>query len=226
MRVLQRIRRLTTSRVESFLQTVEDPELLFPQLIREMEEQVRDSTTAEAKALAGVKASQRVADEVQTKLDRMVKGAEMAMASGDEETARAAVEAQIKIESEVTNKADALARAKESSSQAKAAREEVMRQLDELRSKKEEILTRARVAKNQKRVDQTISSPVNSSASILDAVAQLETKVEESEAELEVKREMGQGVGQPSLEKRLASMEQASEVEKRLAALKAKPSSE
>ena len=220
MRILQRIHRLTVSRVENFLTTVEDPELLFPQLIREMEEQIRAATDAEAKAMASVKSTQRALNDAQEKLERMGKGAEMAVAGGDEATAREAVEAQIKLESTVTGKAEALERAKETGEQAKTAREELQHQLDELRGKKDEILTRARVAKNQKKVEKTVSGPVNSSASIMDAVAQMETKVEEAEAGLEVKREMGQGVGKPSLEKRLSDMEQGSEIEKRLAALK------
>jgi phage shock protein A len=222
MSVLKRIHRLTVSRIENFLSTVEDPEVLFPQLIREMEGQVRTATESEAKALASVKASQRSLDDVQAKLDRMGRGAELAITGGDEATAREAVEAQIKLESALATKTEALERAKETCEQARIAREEIQRQLETLRDKKDEVLTRARVAKNRRKVEKTVMGPVSSSASILDAVAKLESRVEEAEAEIEVKREMGHGVGTPSLEKRLGDLEQMSEVEKRLAALKRK----
>jgi len=222
MSVFKRIHRLTVSRIENFLSTVEDPEVLFPQLIREMEGQVRAATEAEAKALASVKAAQRSLDDVQEKLARMGRGAELAITGGDESTAREAVEAQIKLESTLATKVTALERAKETCEQAKTAREEIQRQLETLRDKKDEVLTRARVAKNRQKVEKTLIGPVSSSASILDAVANLESKVEEAEAHIEVRREMGHGIGKPSLEKRLGDMAQMSEVEKRLAALKRK----
>ncbi|HAS83133.1 MAG TPA: hypothetical protein DCS43_10790 [Verrucomicrobia bacterium] len=222
MSVLKRIHRLTVSRIENFLATVEDPEVLFPQLIREMEGQVRSATEAEAKALANLKATQRSLDDVQEKLERMGQGAELAITSGDESTAREAVEAQIKLESVLKTKTEALERAKETCEQAKTAREDIQRQLETLRDKKDEVLTRARVAKSRQKVEKTLLGPVSSSASILDAVANLESRIEEAEAHIEVRREMGHGIGKPSLDKRLGDLAQMSEIEKRLAALKQK----
>ena len=97
MGFITRIKRLTTSRIETFLTTVEDPEILFPQLVKEMEEQIRKATSAEAKAMAGTKAAQRELDTVKDKLDRMQKGASLAMDQGDEDTAREAITAQISL---------------------------------------------------------------------------------------------------------------------------------
>jgi len=93
--------------------------------------------------------------------------------------------------------------------------------LEELRAKKDEILSRARVAKTRKKVEKTVSGPADSSRSILDAVARLEGKVEEDEAALEVRREMGREKGQ-SLDKRLAELETSDSVEQRLAELRKK----
>ena len=56
MGLISRIRRITVSRIENFLNTVENPEVLFPQLVREMEDQVRAAISAETKALAACKA--------------------------------------------------------------------------------------------------------------------------------------------------------------------------
>ncbi len=223
MGLIDRIRRITTASIESFLSSVEDPEVLFPQLIREMEDQVRVATEAEAKAMAAVKAAERETEQVQDKLDRMTKGAELAVKEGEEQTARDAVSAQIDLERTLATKQDALARAQATYGDAKQAREQVQAQLEELRVKKDEILTRSRVAKNQQNVEKTVSGPASSTGSILDSVARLEAQVEEAEAGLEVRREMSAGEsGGPSLEKRLDDLEKNTEVDKRLAALKAK----
>ena len=71
MGLINRIRRITLSRIENFLNTVEDPEVLFPQLVREMEDQVRAAVSAETKALAACKSAARDTDRIRRKLDRM-----------------------------------------------------------------------------------------------------------------------------------------------------------
>ena len=220
MGLIQRIRRITVSRIEAVLASVEDPDLVFPQLVREMEDQVRAATDAEAKAMASVKAAQRELDQVREKIARMEKGTESALSRGDEDTAREAVSVQINLESDISLKENAVSRSQVALEDAREAREQLQQQLEELRAKKSEILTRARVAKNQKRVEKTVSGPVSSAKSILDTVAQLESKVEEEEAELEIRREMGAQKGSPSLEKRLSDLETGTEIERRLADLK------
>ena len=93
-------------------------------------------------------------------------------------------------------------------------------QLEELRTKKNEILTRARIAKTQQKIEKTVSGRASSTASILDAVMRLEGKVEETEAELEIRRGMDKDGVSPSLERRLDELERDGEIEKRLAELK------
>ena len=222
MGLIARLQRLTTSRIETFLSSMEDPETLFPQLVKEMEDQVRAATEGEAKAMTSVKAAQRDVDQIAGKLERLTKGAELAMERGDEATAREAVETQISMESDQKQKADILARCQTALDDAREARKHIQEQLDEVRAKKNEILARARTAKTRKKIERTVHGPAQSSRSILDAVARLESKVDETEAELEVQREMGKGGAKPSLDKRLKELEQSSEIEKRLATLKKK----
>jgi phage shock protein A len=220
MGLIHRIRRLTVARIENFLNTVEDPEVIFPQLVREMEDQVRAAISGEAKALAACKAAERDAGNGRQKLDRMIRGAEIAVEKDDNKTARDAVKAQIALESDLKIQDDAVARAGRAYEDAKSARIQIEGQLNELRNKKNEIITRARVAKAQKKIEKTISGRASSTGSILDAVVRMEGKVEEAEAELEIRRGMDKDGVTPSLEQRLDELERDSEVEKRLAELK------
>ncbi len=222
MGLLQRLKRLTIGRIESFLTTVEDPELVFPQLLAEMEDQVRAAADAEAKAMAAVKAAERDTGKVKTSLERVGSGAEMAMGQGDEDTAREAVTTQIKLEADLAQKEAACAAMQGAYADAKAAREQIQSQLDELRSKKDEILTRARVAKSRQKIEKTVHGQASSADSILDAVAKLEANVEEAEADLEVRQQLDGGTGSPSLERKLDDLEKNAELEKRLAQLKSK----
>jgi len=220
MGLIKRIRRLTLARIEDFLNTVEKPEIIFPQLVREMEDQARAAISAESKASAACKAAERDAARTRQKLDRMIRGAESAIEKGDNETARDAVRAQLVLESELKIQDDAVSRASRAYDDARSARVQIEEQLNELRNKKNEILTRARVAAAQQKIERTVSGPVNSAASILDAVMRLEGKVEEAEAELEIRRTLDKGGVTPSLERRLEALERDDEIEKRLAELK------
>ena len=222
MGLISRIRRITVSRIENFLNTVEDPEVLFPQLVREMEDQVRAAISAETKALAAQKTSERDVAQIRQKLGRLARGAELAVEKGENETARDAIRAQIALESDLKFQEDAVSRAKRAYEDAKDARMQIEKQLEELRTKKNEILTRARIASTQKKIEKTVSGRASSSNSILDAVVRLESKVEEAEAELEIRRSMDAGGATPSLERRLDELEQNDEIEKRLAELKKK----
>ena len=220
MGLITRIRRLTVARIENFLNTVEDPEVIFPQLVREMEDQVRAAVSAETKALVALKAAERDSGNIRKKLDRMIRGAEIAVEKGDNETARDAVKAQIALESDLKAQDEAVTRAGRAYEDAKAARLQIEEQLEELRTKKNEILTRARIAKTQQKIEKTVSGHASSTASILDAVMRLEGKVEEAEAELEIRRGMDKDGVSPSLERRLDELERDGEIEKRLAELK------
>ncbi len=222
MSIMERLKRVTVGRLEAFLNTVEDPEVVFPQLIKEMEEQVRAATDAEAKAMAAVKAAERARDQAEEKLQKMVVGAEAALEQSDESTAREAVEAQIKLEDTLARQADVVAAANQSYSDAHQARVQTQHQLDELRAKKDEILTRARVAKSKEKIQKTVQGPVASSGSILDSVSRMEAKVEEKESELHVRKEMSGEGGDASLEQRIEDLHKTKEVERRMEALRAK----
>jgi len=221
MGLFTRLHRITIGRVEAFLSRVEDPETLFPVLVKEMENQLREATEAEAKAKATLGGCQREIGRHKETIDKYGRGALLAIRKGDEETARQSVKAQIDAERASELSAKNLEIAEQSLARAKASREHIQRQLEELRVKKTEILTRARVAKVQKKIQATVSGTTGSSDSILDAVARLEAQIEETEAELEIQASLtGEGTASVSLEKKLDELNAEAAIENRLAELK------
>jgi phage shock protein A len=223
MGILNRIKRVTTGRLEMFLSKSENPEVIFPQLIVEMEDQVRAATEAEAKAMTVAKQAEQALNGAKEQLQKMTQGATLALEKGDEAMAREAVEAQVTLEAEIIRREAAVEVAQESLADARAARQQTQQQLQEIRAKKDEILTRARVVRSQERIERTVSGPAASTGSILDAVAAIEAKVEEQEANLAVRRELAgsaPGSGSSSLERRIDDLNNESEVDRRLAALK------
>lgn len=225
MSILSRMKRVTTGKLELFLSKSEHPETVLPQLILEMEEQVRAATDAEAKAMASAKHAEKAVDNTLSKLNKMTAGAEAALKQDDETMAREAIEAQVALDAELIRHEAALQSAQDSLADARAARKETQQQLQEIRAKKNEILTRARVVQTQERVQRSVSGPSTSTGSILDAVAAMESKIEEREANLTVRQELagtGSGASSPSLERRIDDMNRTAEIDRRMAALKEK----
>lgn len=224
MSILSRMKRVTTGKLEMFLSKAENPEVVFPQLIVEMEDQVRSATDAEAKAMASLKQAEHAAEESRKKLEKMTTGAEAALKRDDESMAREAIEAQVALEAELIRREAAAQTAQNTLEDARAARQQTQTQLQEIREKKDEILTRARVVQSQERIQRTVTGPTTSTGSILDAVAAMESRVEEKEANLAVRQELaGAGAGSsPSLERRIDAINRDEEIDRRMAALKAK----
>lgn len=223
MGLFKRLHRITVGRIEAFLSRVEDPELVFPVLIKEMQEQLEAATEAEAKAIVTLKGCERDVNRHSETVSRYGNGALLAIKQGDEGTARQSVQAQIEAEKAAELSQRNLEIARQSLDRAQMNRQRIQQQLDELRSKKNEILTRARVAKVQKKIQATVNGSTGSTDSILDAVARLEAQVEETEAELEIQASLtGEGTAGPSLERKLEELDQEAAIEKRLAELREK----
>ncbi len=217
MGIFKRLHRITLGRIETFLDRAENPETIFPVLIEEMQQQLKAATAAEAKAAVAVKQSSRDLESHFEKVNRFGNGAVLAMKKGDEETARMSVEAQLEVEKTLDIAQKNVDCATDSLDHATASRKKIQTQLEELNSKKDEILTRARVAKTQQKIQRTVSGSAGSTDSILDAVARLESNVEEAEAQLEVQANLaGDYSASPSLERKLDELSHESEVEKRL----------
>ena len=227
MSIFKRLHRITLGRIEAFLDRAEDPEKVFPILVQEMEGQLKAATEAEAKAMAAKKGALRDLQRQQERVDRFGRGASLALKKDDEETARMSVEAQIEAEKTLAIAQQNVDVAADSLDHASSARKTIQKQLDELRSKKDEILTRAKVAKAQQKIQRTVCGSVGSSDSILDAVARLEANIEEAEAELELQANLtGDSSASPALEKRLTELDHEAEVERRLKAIRQEVSKE
>lgn len=223
MNLIKRMVRISNARIESFLSSVEDPELMFPQLVREMEEQVKVAIESEAQVLTAVKTAERAVTETRTKIQRMETGASSAMQNQDVDTAREAIAAQLELESTLARRTESYDRAQAGYQNARVVRLQTQEKLEEIRGRRDELISRARLAKSQKKIERTIHSPLAATDSILDTIERMETQVEQAEAELAVEREIrGNAPATTSLENKLNKLATDSEVESRLNELKKK----
>lgn len=223
MGLIKRLQQITAARIEAFLERIEEPDLIFPRLVVELEAKVRLAAAAEAKAITATRAAQRRMDEMIGRLTRLERGAAMALRKGDETTAREALSAQVESEQSLERCQEELARAESALEQARQVRQQLEFDLCHLRERQGEILDRARLAKRWKKIQIISQGASKSGESLLDQMSRLERRLDRDESLVRLGHEQRSVHGEAGLEKRLKALERNAEIEKRLANLK-KPS--
>lgn len=213
--LVSRLRRITVSTISAFLETVEEPEAIFPQLIREMQGKIGEAVNAEGKAAAALSANQRRLDESTGRSIRLTHGAELALRHGDESLAREALAEQIRADRLRGELERSLKQSEAALTEARELRLHLQAQLEELQSRKREILARSRSVKSaagtHKRADRIRAA----GTAILDEVSRLEEK-EEANSMNSRGTQADRARLEYSLEDRLRSLEQEAEIERRL----------
>jgi phage shock protein A len=213
--LVSRLRRITVPRINAFLETVEDPEAIFPQLVREMQNTIADVVKAEAKAAAALKADQRRLDESTGRSIRLAKGAELALRQGMESLAREALAEQVKADRISEDLRDALERSEAALLEARELRRYMEDQFEELKQRKREILARARSAKRTSGTYRSTDRIRATGAAILDEVSRMQ-QMEEANEFAQRPPERIPGKFERSLEDRLRNLEREAEIERRL----------
>lgn len=214
---INRLKAITKSRIEAFLASLEKPETVLPQLMREMEEKVKEAARAEVKALSAVKADRGRLDAGLGKVIRFEKGAALAVRAGETDTARQAIAAQIQAEKEVEKFRRNLAVSESAYSGAMQACARLRESLKDLKLRKDEMLARSREIRRAKSLSINLESlSGRKSQSILDEVARMETMVDEAEAEIDLQDEITQTLGVSFPYERVRVLESDAEVDRRL----------
>ena len=220
---ISRLKTITKSRIEAFLASLEKPEIILPQLMREIEEKVQETARAEAKALSAVKGDRRRLDAGLGKIVRFQEGAVLAVKANEIDTARQAIAAQIQAEKEVEKWRSNLAISESAYNSASQVRNQLRQNLKELKLKKNDIIERSREIRKELSLNQKLDSfSGGASKNILDMVARIESKIDEAEAEIEIQDEITRTLGISFPYERVKVLESDAEVDRRLNEIKGK----
>jgi phage shock protein A len=222
--LISRLKRITVSRINAFLETVDEPEVVFPRLIREMRRAIEDAVNAESKAMAALKANQGRLDESMGRSIRLGKGAVMALRQGDEALAREALAEQVKADRAIDNQRRALSQSEAALLQAREGRLHLQAQLAELKRRKKEIISRARSARNLDATYKRAGEIRKAGAAILEEVSRIQ-QPDDGDVSLPGTPEEWNSAFDLSLEGRLRALEREAEIERRLASIKSRKQS-
>jgi phage shock protein A len=188
MGVFQRIKEMTKASVHELLDKVEDPIVMLNQYIRDMEEEIAKSEVTVAKQIANErKLKDRVA-EAQRLSSKFELQAVEALKNDQESTARQALEQKL-------HQDEKAAQLLEMYTASKAQAEDLTKQLHEMkeayynmRNKRNELVSRAQLAKSKQQMVQVTNLNYIESGSASRGFHRMEEKIIQMEVEAELQR--------------------------------------
>jgi len=219
-----RIKHITISRIQAFLESVDEPEAAYHQLVDEIQRRIGDAVNAESKGFAAFKANQRKLDESMGRSVRLERGAEMALRQGDEALAREALAQQVQVERAIEDQRLALQQSETALIQARESRLHLQIQLEELKRRGREMIARILSAKDTAETYKRINKVRASGSALLDEVARIRPVEEPEAVSFQSAGELS-GTFERSLEYRLRTLEREAEIERRLASIRSRKQS-
>jgi len=230
--IFGRIAQLTKANINQLIDNAEDPELMMDQMIRDYTSNISEAEDAVAQTIGNLRLME--ADQVEDQESAKEWGGKAAAAMAKaqalaaegkseeakrfEDLARVALKRQIDAEQEATSVEPSLAQQREVVEKLKAGLNGMKEKLDELRRKRDELTSRAKVAEAQNQVQDALKA-----VDFLDPTSEI-SRFEEKIRREEARAAGGAELAASSLDAQFDALEDVgddAEVEARLTALRA-----
>jgi phage shock protein A len=214
MGLFDRIMRVIRANLNSLVSQVEDPEKILEQVVLDMQEELIQLRQAVAQAIATQKRTERQCSQAQSTADEWYRRAQLALQKGDETLAREALTRRKSYQETAEAMQTQIQQQSAIVVQLKQNMMKLESKISEAKTKKDLYIARARSAKATQQINEMLGRVGTGSA--LQAFERMEEKVLQLEAQSEAVAELGMD----DLEKRIAALGDADEVEAELAAMK------
>lgn len=223
MGIITRFKDIMAANFNALLDRCEDPEKMVDQYLRNLEQDFAKVKAETAAVMAEEKGAKRKLDECQSEISRMTEYAKKAVTAGNDDEARRFLEKK----AELSQKRDVYAQnyqiASDNAAKMRQMHDKLEADISSLKSRREMIKAKVKVAETQKKVNQ-IGSGLENAGSNMAAFERMEEKADRMLDEANAMSELNADAGKDSIEelaKKYDAGEQSSAVDDELAALKA-----
>ena len=223
MGVIQRFKDIMSANINAMLDKAENPEKMIDQYMRNLEDDLGKVKAETASVMAEEARAKRAYDEALAEVEKYQKYAEKAVAAGNDNDARVFLQskktAQTKLEGLKLTYDTAAANAQKM----RQMHDKLVKDINDLNSRRDEIKAKVRVAKAQERINEMGSSMGGAEAS-MSAFDRMEAKANNMLDKANAMAELNSTSEKKSMDDLTAKYDSAptADVEDELAALKAK----
>lgn len=190
MSILKRVKRILSANVNDILEKAEDPEKMIKQMIRDMEDNVREARTEVAEAMAHFKKLEAKTKQQSQETEKWQKNAEIAVKKGNDALAKEALKKKNDCSSAAENFGGEAQKQKEAVETLQESLSKLEDKLDEMKKKKDILIAKTKSSE----AAMAIHKRGSQSSKTDDAISTWERmveKVEDRELTAEAHRELG-----------------------------------